>query len=192
MKNSIFKTAIMGLLPILVLSSCDPFGIVTVEGEEPTVQPPSPPKSVEGYAPIYGNVDDVATIKSSGPAPIVNEGKIYVKGTLLYQVETGKGIHVIDISAPANPQKTHFIEVAGAQEMAIKNNNLYTNNLNDLVVIDITNLSDVKLVDRVNGVFHLFDPKTPPGTGWYECVDASKGDVIGWELKTLSYPECSK
>ncbi len=150
------------------------------------------PEKIEGYAPVYGNLDDVQKIKSSGPAPIVNEGKIYIKGDMLYQIESGKGIHVINLKTPSNPEKSHFIEVTGAQEMAIKDNNLYTNNLNDLVVLDISNLNDVKVLDRVSGVFHLFDPKEPPATGWYECVDASKGDVIGWELKTLNYPKCRK
>lgn len=195
MKNRHFKTAIVWLLPMFVvsLSSCDPFGIVTINGEEETPIPePVRPEKIEGYAPIYGKIEDAAKIKSAGPAAIINEGKIYVKDNLLYQVETGKGIHVIDIKIPSSPQKIHFIEVAGAQEMAIKNNKMYTNNLNDLVVLDITNLNDVKLLERVTGVFHIFDAQSPPTSGWYECVDASKGDVIGWELKTLNYPNCSK
>lgn len=190
MRHSSLRLKLLGLamLPLL-LSSCDPFGF---KDNNALIVAPDPPEKVDGYAPIYGDKAKIKEIKSTDPVPIEDGGKIYVKGNIFYQVETGKGIHVLDITDPANPQKLYFIEVMGAQEISIKNNTLYTNNLNDLVTIDISNPADVKLVDRIPNVFNLVDPATPPGTGYYECVDASKGDVIGWELKELHYPKCSR
>ena len=145
------------------LLSCKPY-------DEPVMRPPA---SIEGYAPIYGNNNNAKTIKSVAPRNIEKGGKIYVKSDTLYQVETGKGIHVISIASPDVPQK------------------LYTNNMNDLVVVDIQNINDVVEIDRIQNTFHIVDPNRPPGTGWFECIDPSKGDVIGWEMKTLSYPQCS-
>lgn len=176
------------VLPVLIISlaSCDPFG--NRHRTEPEPEPV--PAEVDGWAPVYSNGSDITVIKSMPPQNIDKGGKIYIKGDTLYQVESGKGIHVILIKQPSNPQKLAFISVTGAQEMAIKNNMLYTNNLNDLVVIDISKTDSAKLVDRVSSVFHMVDATRPPGTGYYECVDKSKGTVVGWEQKLLKYPKC--
>lgn len=175
------------LLPVLLVSltACDPFG--TRRSSEPK---PEPPKEVDGWAPVYNKDEANKQVRSMEPRNIDKGGKIYIKGDTLYQVESGRGIHVIVIKQPSNPQKVAFINVLGAQEMAIKNNMMYVNNLNDLVVLDISNVRDVKVADRITSVFHLVDGNVPPGTGYYECIDASKGEVVGWEQKTLSYPEC--
>ncbi len=148
------------------------------------------PAQAEGWVPIYYNDGLPTDIKAGKPVPIEKGGKIYVKGDILYQVETGRGIHVTDVSNPANPVRTAFINVAGAQEIAIKDNMLYTNNLNDFVVLDISNISAVKAVTRLKNAFHLFNPSYPPGGGYFECVDPAKGEVIGWEPQTIDSPKC--
>ncbi|MCB0698309.1 MAG: hypothetical protein H6551_02290 [Chitinophagales bacterium] len=177
------KHAIWLVLPMMViLTSCDP----KVNRVEPS------PSEVDGWAPVYAKDGTAEVINSVQPREIENGGKIYVKGNTLYQVEVGKGIHVIDITDRNNPTKVRFINVIGAQEMSIKNNNLYTNNVNDLVVVDITNINEVKLLDRVSGVFHLVDPTLPPSPGYFECVDAKQGVVVGWEQKLLHNPVCRK
>jgi hypothetical protein len=163
------------------LLSCKPY-------DEPAIQPPA---QIEGYAPIYGSNNTATTIKSAAPRDIEKGGKIYIKNDTLYQIETGKGIHVISIASPDFPQKLRFIEVMGCHEMAIIDNYLYTNNMNDLVVVDIQNINNVVEIDRIQNTFHIVDQNRPPGTGWFECIDPSKGDVIGWEMKTLHYPQCS-
>lgn len=173
------------LLPMLAISlaACYPR-----ERVEP--QPEPIPAEIDGWAPVYSKDADLTVIKSMPPQNIVKGGKIYIKGDTLYQVESGKGIHVILIKQPANPQKVAFISVTGAQELAVKNATLYTNNLNDLVVLDITRVDSVKLADRISNVFKMVDGTRPPGTGYYECVDKSKGTVVGWEQKLLKYPKC--
>lgn len=190
MRYSSLRLKLLGaaIFPLL-LSSCDPFGF---RDNNAIINPPDPPEEVDGYAPIYGDKSKLKLIRSTDPKPIEDGGKIYIKGTTFYQVETGKGIHVLDITDAANPKKLYFIEVMGAQEVSIKNNSLYTNNLNDLVTIDISNPADVKEVDRIPEVFDLVDPSVPPGSGYYECVDPEKGDVVGWELKVLHYPKCRR
>ena len=167
------------VLPLLLLfTACDQNGAGPV------------PKEADGWAPVYSTNTEALTISSADPKTIEKGGKIYLKNDTLYQVEVGKGIHVLDISQPSNPRKLQFITVLGAQEMAIKDNYLYTNNMNDLVVVDIRKLSDVKLADRIANVFHMIDKNYPPGNGYYECVDPNKGEVIGWEQKVLNYPKC--
>ncbi len=157
---------------------------------QPDKTNPNIPEEVEGWVPVYSSETIAHAITTEQPRPIESAGKIYIQGNYLYQVETGKGIHVIDASHHDNPRKIQFIAVLGAQEISIKEHYLYTNNLNDLVVLDISNLSDVKLLNRIPSSFHVISQAVPPERGYFECVDASKGVVIGWEKKTIKHPEC--
>jgi hypothetical protein len=171
----------LGIPILLLMASCQ-----TDNNAGPT------PKHVDGWAPVYSTDKAAYTISATSPAPITNGGKIYVRGSELYQVETGKGIHVLDISQPSNPQKKKFISIMGAQEMAIKGGYLYANNLNDLVVIDIGNPEAVTEVGRMKNLFHMVDQSYPPEDGWFECIDATKGTVVGWEQRNLSKPKCRR
>lgn len=173
------------VLPVVwMMASCDPFG--STPGPSPA------PAQADGWAPVYAS-DEVATkIEGLEARDIENGGKIYVKGHMLYQVEVGKGIHVIDIQNPESPNKIKFIQVTGASEVSIQDNNLYTNNVNDLVVLNIADINNVQVVNRMQDVFHLVDPKLPPAAGYFECIDASKGVVVGWEPKTIQNPVCRK
>ncbi|WP_276132902.1 hypothetical protein [Polluticoccus soli] len=151
------------------------------------------PAKADGWAPIYSSDKEASTISVTTARAIEDGGKIYTRGTMLYQVESGKGVHVIDISQPSNPQKVGFINIVGAQEMAIMNSYMYANNLNDLVVIDISNnTSSVKEIGRMKGVFNLVNQQYPPESGWFECVDATKGTVIGWQRQEVEHPKCKR
>lgn len=170
------------MLLLLSVAACKPMI------DEPIGQ--TPPETIDGWAPVYDSTNSSRIVRSTAARPIGNAGRIYIKGNVLYQVEVGKGIHIIDITDRKNPVRQGFIEVRGAQEMSVKGEMLYTNNLNDLVVINISNPSAVVLADRITNAFHIFDATQPPGYGWYECIDARKGKVIGWEMKSLTRPQC--
>lgn len=168
----------LSITATMMFSACHPF-----DPDDNT-----PPKQIEGWAPVYSKT--ATAIKSAEVRGIENGGKIYIKDKRLYQVESGKGIHAIDISSPSDPKKIAFIEISGCQEISITGNMLYANNLNDLVTIDISDIGNVKETDRKEDAFHILDRNRPPSSGWFECIDASKGEVIGWELKTLYSPKC--
>lgn len=150
------------------------------------------PHNVMGYAPVYLSHDQLDNIASSEPQPIVNGGKIYVMGDLFFQVENGVGIHVLNISNPSAPEKMSFIKIPGAQEMSILNGKLYANMFNDLVVINITDPLNVKLISKTENVFYVMENALPPDGGYFECIDTSKGKLIGWEKKMLTSPKCKK
>lgn len=147
---------------------------------------PETPVEVEGWAPVYAQPTG---IKSGATRATERAGKIYIKGRMLYQVDVGKGIHAIDISTPSTPKKVGFIEVGGCTEISIQGNLLYTNSLNDLVVADISDLTNATEMGRVKDAFRLNNTR-PPGGGWSECIDAAKGSVVSWERKTLQHPKC--
>jgi hypothetical protein len=148
---------------------------------------PEDPIKAEAYVPVYSTTT-VSTIKSVAPQPIVHSGKIYVWNNLLFQIEQYKGIHVINYSDRSNPVKLGFIEVRGCNELAVKGTHLITNNIKDLVTIDISDPASVKEVGRMKNAFPMFyvqqlDYPMPPDRGWYVCPDYSQGEVTGWKLE---------
>jgi hypothetical protein len=145
--------------------------------------------SVLGYSPVYGSSTDMLVVKSESPQKIVNAGKIYQYGNYTFQMENGEGIHIINTSSRS---KLGFIRVKGCSEISIRNNILYTDNFRDLVSIDISNINDVKVVDRLSTVFPGINQEYPPYMGYFECVDPSKGTVIGWTQKVLTNPKCRR
>ena len=179
------KTKLLFLfLTILCIYSCEPIEISdrTVEGE------------VEGVRPIYAatNINNWDVITPLPAQPIQNLGKIYYKDNFIFVNERFRGIHIIDNNDPTNPIPVQFIEVLGNEDIAIKGNFLYADNMTDLVVLNISNLDNIQEVNRVKGLYPDVSANPfPEGfSGFFECVDESLGTVIGWEEATLLNPNC--
>ena len=150
-----------------------------------------PVGTVEGLSPIYVPDLEWNVIESLEPRPIEFLGKIYYKDETIFVNERNKGFHVIDNSNPTNPVPIRFIQVYGSEDIAIKGNYLYTDNVTDLVTIDISNLEDISVVDRIPGLYPESKKEYPEGySGYFECVDSEKGVVVGWEEATLDNPSC--
>lgn len=151
------------------------------------------PNSVEGYAPVYAQKNDIINIGFVAATPTINAGKIYAFGNYIFQNDIAKGIHIIDNSNKAKPQKVGFLKIPYNTEIAVKGNFLYANNLGDLVVFDISNTALPIMVKRVADVFPNLTQNYPMQTGvYFECVDASKGTVVNWIKKTLNNPNCQR
>jgi hypothetical protein len=151
------------------------------------------PESIEGYAPVYAKSSDVNSIVIEPITPTLNAGKIYAFGNYIFQNDQGKGIHIIDNSNKSNPQKIAFLKIPYNTEIAVKGNFLYANNLNDLVVFDISNPATPTLVKREANVFPTVTQDYPMQNNvYFECVDAAKGVVVSWEKKTLTHPKCQR
>ncbi len=118
-------------------------------------------------------------VKLKAPQPLKKPGKIYLYKNYLFINEINKGIHIIDNSDPSNPSKIGFINIPSNKDIVVKDNLLYADSGNDLLVFDITNIQDPKLVARVADVFRNIS-NLPPGYP-YEPVDSSKGIVVGWK-----------
>ena len=154
------------------------------------------PSSVEGYAPVYSqDVSTLKTIKAEPPRTTVNGGKIYTVGNLLFQVELDSGIHIINYTNPSSPVKLGFVKSFLCKEITVKNGFIYTNNLSDLVVIDINNPADIKEAGRTPNVFPDLASQYPPKNSnnqrvYFECPDPKKGAVIAWKIQTINNPKC--
>ena len=124
---------------------------------------------------------------SAASVAITNYGKICFYNGYLYISESGKGIHIVDNTNPADPQNIGFIELLGNADLSIRNNLLYADSYIDLVWFDVSNPAQPVLRGRLEDVF----PKALPvvennyGFDYAMCYDEStdKGVVVGWELK---------
>ncbi len=144
-----------------------------------------------GMRPIYlqGEAWDAISIQEA--QPIKNLGKIYYKDNHIYVNEVNKGIHVIDNNDPYNPVPLKFIKIWGSKDIAIQGNILYADNLTDLVAVDISDLNNIVVTKRVTELYGLEQSSYPENyQGYFECVDPTKGTVIGWEEAELFSPEC--
>jgi hypothetical protein len=149
------------------------------------------PEQTIGLAPVY-HEGDWKAIASEPPQSIRRLFKIYYKDNYIFAGESQQGIHVIDNTDPANPQPLHFIRIIGNSDIAIRGNVLYANNLTDLVVIDISNLNDIRLLSRLEGVFPQLAGAPIPlqYVGFFECPDEAMGTIVGWTEQLLKKPEC--
>lgn len=136
-------------------------------------------------SPVYLSYTDLrSAVKMTATRELNNPGKIYFKDQYLFINEKMKGVHVYDMSDPANPQNKGFIEIPGNIDMAIKDNVLYADSYTDLVSIDVSSFSAIKEVGRVEKVFPytlpVYDTKYPLAK-----IDQEKGVVTGWEVKSV-------
>ena len=170
----------LALLILILLSGCKP--------EKNNI----PTGTVSGYKPLYSTAADLYLIQNKPARSVTNAGKIYVKDNYIFQNEMGEGVHILNNANPANTVRSGFISIKGSQEIAIKGKYLYSNNFDDLVVVDITDVNNVKEVNRVKNIFYKnnFQLSPPAGSGYFECVDNTKGIVINWVRDSITNPTC--
>ena len=145
----------------------------------------------EGLRPIYFYYDDYSGLKSSGSLDFGDLGKIVSKGNYLYINERYKGIHVIDNTRPEEPVNKYFWYIPGNREFTIIQNVLYADNGKHLLVIDITNYEDIKLISVLKDQYILNEEQYPENyEGYFECYDPTMGGLAGWEKVKLINPNC--
>jgi len=167
---------------------CILLSVCCLAGCEPDGNPP--PLEVSGYMPLYLQKEGNDTVRFTEPQPTVNGGKIYLKGNILYQIEQYKGIHIINVTDPEIAEKIGFYEIFGCNQITMEGKYMYVNSARDFLVIDVSDLSLPRLVNYYPDYFEAFSFPPPPASGYFECVDPSKGIVTGWKKVTLKSPEC--
>jgi len=135
---SMKKSLLLFAIPALMLSSCKKY------------------KDKEVYAnvPIYQDYESFRNSFSfESGVPIQGAGNIFVYNNYIFLSEEDKGIHIINNSVPANPVVEGFMNIPGNTQMAVKDHYLYANSFIDLLVIDISNIKQPKLVNRILDIF---------------------------------------
>lgn len=122
------------------------------------------------------------SVKVTSPRSLVNPGKIYFYKNYLLINEKDEGIHVYDNTNPANPMNVSFIEIPANRDMAIKDNRLFADSYIDLVVFDVTNMSNVTEINRIQNVFENNYPQ-PDWTYPCDWGENQEGVLIGWDVE---------
>ncbi len=138
-----------------------------------------------GNSPIYMSYEDLRqSIKQVEARDLDDPGKLYFKDNYIFIVEEMQGLHIIDNAEPRNPVNISFIEIPGIADLAVKGNILYTDSYIDLVALDISDLSNIHELSRVENILPYtiprFNEEYPVA-----MVDEDKGVVAEWEIKKV-------
>ena len=133
--------------------------------------------------PVYKNWNDVKLdIKSSPARPVLQPGKLFIKGNYIFLNEIDKGVHIIDNSNPANPKNVAFINIPGNVDIAVKDDVLYADIYTRLLAIDIANPLQSVITKVTESVF----PQRVYSNGFY--ADSSKV-IVDWIQKDTTVKE---
>jgi len=145
-KYSIFTTiglTIVWLL-VLLLSSC-------TDDCETT-------ETYTYFEAVYTTAAEVrASFETQSSRELRSPGKIYRKDQHLFINESGKGIHIFNNRVKEAPFAEAFIYIPGNFDMAVMGNILYADSFVDLLIIDVSDLSNIKLIDRLENVIDHVD-----------------------------------
>jgi hypothetical protein len=129
------------------------------------------------YRPIYQSKAEVlSNIRSAEPLSLQNTGKLFLKDNVAYINEVNEGVHIVDYSDPSKPINKHFIKIPGNVEIAVKGNYLYADCYTHLVVVDISDPSNAKLIKLVENAFPF------KGGNQFAPTDPNLM-IVGWQRK---------
>lgn len=149
--------------------------------------------TTKGLKPVYINLAQLQNFQQIGPQPIQNSGKSLLYQQYLFLSENNKGIHIIDISDTLNPQKIYFLQIPGNKDMSAQNNLLYVDNGPDLLVLDISQISQVSIIKRIKNSFLPIEYSPADYTGYFECANYNDNQwLVGWQEAVLVNPTCKK
>lgn len=151
----------------------------------------SPSGAVQGMVPIYESPETAHRLTIEDPKTIVNPGKIFTYNDFLIVTIIGEGFHVIDNENPASPQPLFFINIPGNSDVVVKDNIFFANNYNDLISFTFDANRNLQLIERMSDAMRNSTVGVEPGM-YFECVDPTKGIVVGWEAATINNPKCLK
>lgn len=119
------------------------------------------------------------------PLPIEESGKIYAYKDYVFVNDKYRGVHVIDNTDPNTPKKISFIKIAGNVDISIKDDYLYADSLTDLMVLDISDINNITIANRLENVLrdNVVFPVEADFFDW-ENIDYEKEVIIGWETVT--------
>ena len=133
---------------------------------------------------LMSKADFRSSIEVLGPQNIQEAGKIYAYGKYVFVNDEFKGIHIIDNTNPEAPSAIAYLKIFGNIDISIKNNYLYADSSVDLVVFDISNINDIKFVERLEDVFSVYDYQIPieaQDVNW-NSFDFDNQIIVGWTI----------
>lgn len=178
---------ILGLFAIVLsFHSCDLDNQVSSLNTEQTYLIATPLKS------------DLITFKEeaiaiSEPAPIVESGKIYAYKNFIFVNDVYRGFHILDNTNPETPINIGFIKLEGNNDISIKDDRLFADSYGDLVVMDISDINNIKFAKRMKNAIYQefwctvgFDVAWPVADAFdYSDFNATTDALTGWEVNEV-------
>lgn len=151
------------------------------------------------FVPVYETTSQLtARVSVSDAKDYAEAGKIITYENYILINRPNEGIHVVDNTDPSNPVNLTFINIPGSLDMAIIDDHLYTDMFSELVVFDISDISQPEIKEdfTVSEVFtynpyEFFDISVASEEFDfynYDLVDATQGIVTGWEMEIRKEP----
>lgn len=124
-------------------------------------------------------------VEVQSPKPIKDAGKIYTYGDYIFVSDRYEGVHVINNVNPSAPSFVAYIKIPGNEDISIKNNFLYADSAIDLVVFDISDITNIQLVSQLEEVFNVYNFRYPENI---DTVDFSSYNyetdiIVGWSVE---------
>ncbi|MDT0606780.1 LVIVD repeat-containing protein [Croceitalea rosinachiae] len=134
---------------------------------------------------VMSKTEFTNSIDVVSPLPIDESGKIYAYQDYIFINDKYKGVHVIDNSNPESPLKISFIKIAGNVDISIKDNYLYADSITDLIVLDISDIDNIQIVNRMENVLrdNVIFPSEAQIFEWAD-IDYENELIVGWETVT--------
>lgn len=148
------------------------------------------PIDTVGMQPIYFQIGDDISKEAKSFQDLTN---IVTYQELILAMENNIGVHIIDNSDPVNPTNILFVPIAGANDIAIKDDILIVNAGETLISIDISDRTKAifvafRFVEETDSEGLNFFPSNYHGL--FECVDPEKGIVLDWNLIQMNDSDC--
>lgn len=124
------------------------------------------------------------SVDITAPRPMDESGKVYTYGDYIFVNDKYQGVHVIDNTNPSQPVKVAFIQIPGNVDISVKDDYLFADSLMDLVVLDISDLDNITMVNRLENVLQSYvaAPFEADVVEYGDYDYASNDILIGWEV----------
>lgn len=100
------------------------------------------------------SVQDIrASFSVEPPRSITHPAGVYRSGNLLFLLQENEGVGIMDITQPEAPVDKVFIKLLSNSHVVVKSNVMIADNGVDLVSIDISDLNNIRLLNRIHNVF---------------------------------------
>lgn len=147
---------------------------------------------------------DLVTFKAEAievttPVPIENSGKIYAYKNYIFVNDINRGFHILDNSNPETPTNIGFIKLEGNNDISIKDDRLFADSYGDLVVMDISDINNIKEANRMENAIYQefwctvgFDVEWPEGqidVYDYSDFDYNRDAIVGWDVSEVKLNE---
>ncbi len=165
------------------------FAVLFVSCEKEIV----PEDTIQVAIPLTMTVADFrASVEITEPAEIKQSGKIYTYMNYIFINDLMEGVLVVDNSY-YNPLKKKFLKIPGNTDIAIKDEILYANSGRDLVTFDISDINNIKILERLEDVFEDYHPQIPIDAVYadYTGVSFDEQIIVGYTLETRPKPDYS-